>query len=570
MLTLNEFRRLFDDLRLVACRNVACDEDGLIVSVQLENLRHSCERLAAYDTFEGVLNRRGGEWYAHRLTPTCVVKIDFYDAKGANSRYGRDVVDNAFRSLAAQLVELFPSHPGEYVRHSAGSDEFFVYTATRVPAEVEAGIRALSDREPPLSVPWDFGVGLTEEEAEINLQVQRRKYRPGIVRVRFAAEELGDGANFSSISPPSKVEDVLRLFSEFQATVETRVPNSVRHKIFQSIDIVRDRTVVEVSSDPLTGLLDFADFGRFALDGTQQPKAFAHTDIEDLHEANLVYGATTVDQGLRRLASGLTHEFPAQDGYRVFRGFRGGDEFMITSLVATVAELRTKLSNYHQVDENHARLAWRFGVGCSPSAARQDLSRLCLADHDDLPAGNEFGEMDHIVYMVVRLEEPDVTRLRDYTARLTHECCGKALEDYHCSLFRFEGVNRVNDFKPGIDNVLRNLHLELRLTRLDRAAWGGTTNHIWLMVEKTPELRLFYESMLRLSSAFGVRGAYSFAHWKPHVTLLHCAESSEPFVKRPIWGEYPRLAIPVESFELTRRTRRGFTTLNRTAGFSGA
>jgi hypothetical protein len=149
----------------------------------LSGIQKNAENLALYDSITHVLNARAGKWFLSNQQLKGIAKIDIYDLRQANKVFGAAAVDLELHKLAYQFMSMFTLEGGDFLHRSPGSDEFKIFSRWKTPQEIKALlINPYIDQEMTSLLPWDFGVGLTETEAENELQKQRKTYRPLVLR----------------------------------------------------------------------------------------------------------------------------------------------------------------------------------------------------------------------------------------------------------------------------------------------------------------------------------------------------------------------------------------------------
>jgi hypothetical protein len=143
----------------------------------------NAKNLALYDSITHALNTRAGKWLVPEEQIRGMAKVDIYDLRQANKVYGASVVDSELHKLAFQFMSIFTLDKGDFVRRSPGSDEFRIFSTSKTPREMKRLLSSLYTNQALDSLlTWDFGTGLTETEAENNLQKQRKTFRPLVIR----------------------------------------------------------------------------------------------------------------------------------------------------------------------------------------------------------------------------------------------------------------------------------------------------------------------------------------------------------------------------------------------------
>jgi hypothetical protein len=149
----------------------------------LSGIQTNAQNLALYDSITFALNARAAKWFLFNQPLKGIARIDIYDLRQANKEYGASVVDLELHKLTYQLVSIFTLDQGDFVFRSPGSDEFKIFSILKTPEEIRLHLsKPYVEQEMNSLLTWDFGVGLTETEAENELQKQRRTYRPLVLR----------------------------------------------------------------------------------------------------------------------------------------------------------------------------------------------------------------------------------------------------------------------------------------------------------------------------------------------------------------------------------------------------
>ena len=124
--------------------------------------------------------------------------------------------------------------------------------------------------------------------------------------------------------------------------------------------------------DPITHAFN-TRAGEWMMPGTQL-QGMAKLDIYDLRQANKVYGISTVDSELHKLAYMLMSIFTMDEGDSVHRS-PGSDEFRIFSTSKTPQELRLILTKPYLDQETESLLSWDFGTGHTETEAENNLQK---------------------------------------------------------------------------------------------------------------------------------------------------------------------------------------------------
>ena len=168
----------------------------------------NAKNLALYDTITHALNARAGKWLVPEEQIRGMAKVDIYDLRQANKVFGALVVDAELRKLSFQFMSVFSMDTGDFVRRSPGSDEFRIFSTTKTPPELKKLLSRLYVRqERDCLLTWDFGVGLTETEAENELQKQRKKLRPIVLRQTIIESHSEIPRRIEENDPPQMSSD---------------------------------------------------------------------------------------------------------------------------------------------------------------------------------------------------------------------------------------------------------------------------------------------------------------------------------------------------------------------------
>jgi 2'-5' RNA ligase/GGDEF domain-containing protein len=124
--------------------------------------------------------------------------------------------------------------------------------------------------------------------------------------------------------------------------------------------------------DPITHAFN-TRAGEWMMPGAQL-QGMAKIDIYDLRQANKVYGISTVDSELHKLAYQLMSIFTLENGDSVHRS-PGSDEFRIFSTSKTPQELRLILTKPYLDQETESLLTWDFGTGHTETEAENNLQK---------------------------------------------------------------------------------------------------------------------------------------------------------------------------------------------------
>ncbi len=185
-------------------------------------------------------------------------------------------------------------------------------------------------------------MGLTESEAENELQKQRKTFRPVVVRQTILESH-------SEIPRQHEENDSYQSWNEFNIPYEglidtiysIKLPPKLEQQTIEQVKITRNIVESIVTRENLTGALNGLG-AKWYLDNTAI-ESVALTDMLNMHEGNTRYGSAAIDQDLRRFSNMLRKHFPKDEGFLLFRSERAGDEFKIVSRKNDSKELESKI-----------------------------------------------------------------------------------------------------------------------------------------------------------------------------------------------------------------------------------
>lgn len=516
-----------------------------ILSGILKNARN----LALYDPITHALNSRAEKW----LIPAehkGMAKVDIYDLRQANKVYGAAAVDLELHKLAFQFMFLFTSDKGDFVRRSPGSDEFRITSTARTPREIKRMLSKLyADQEQDSLLTWDFGVGMTETEAEHELQKQRRAYRPIVVRQTILE---------SHTEIPARMEEnnLHPSWHEFNMPYETlidkicllKLPVNVEQQVAEQVRVTQSVVEGIVTREPLTDTLNGLGARWYLENKTIQ--CIALTDMLNMHEGNARYGSAAIDQDLRRFSNVLVKHFPKDEGFLLFRSERAGDEFKITSTTEDLTGLEGRLRAVLEKDKGRGLLAWNYGSGGSIGEAHVDLYRNRLKETEIMNLSSSDGKS---TFIIVRPESEDylkLFKLSEDTARLIN---GAPIIDLHMTI---QAIRNVEDFpalKERLAEFARGLPpLEISVRSIARMNVHSQKGRLWLLAEKTPALEKIYNELAQLAQEMGYEAyPYASSDWLPHIKIVDMPENMSPQIKDPTFGTGRGISFTVRSFEWT-------------------
>jgi GGDEF domain-containing protein/2'-5' RNA ligase len=516
----------------------------------LAGILKNAKELVLYDSLTHALNARARKWLVPDDLIKGMAKIDIYDLRQANKVYGVAVVDQELHKLAYQFMSIFTTDKGDYVQRSPGSDEFRILSTSKPPQMIKRWLaRLYHEQESTSLLPWDFGVGLTETEAESELLKQRRTYRPVVLRqtILESHSEIPRRMeeNFSSES-----------WNEFNMPYEKLIdkickmglPATLEQQAVEQVRVTKNIVENIATKDALTGVLNGLG-AKWYLDRTQL-KSLALTDMLNMHEGNTRYGSAAIDQDLKRFANLLFKHFPKNEGYLLFRSERAGDEFKITSTRDSLAELEDRIRAVWQADLNRGLLAWNYGVGNSDGEAHIDLYRNRVKETEIMEEAIVSGKSTFIIVRPVSEDYPALFKLSEEKARVID---GTPIIDLHLTV---QAIRNVEDF-PALKQRLQEFAatlrpFEIKVGNIARMNVNNQKGRLWLLAEKNPTLENMYNDLSRIASEMGYESyPYQSQNWLPHIKIVDLPENTSPQIKDPTFGSGNGLTFTVTQFEWT-------------------
>jgi len=516
----------------------------------LSGIQKNAKNLALYDSITHALNTRAGKWLVSDEHIIGRAKIDIYDLRQANKVYGVLVVDSELHKLAFQLMSIFTLDKGNFVRRSPGSDEFRIFSTSKTPRNIKRLLSKLyDDQELDSLLTWDFGVGLTETEAENELQKQRKTFRPVVVRQTILE---------SHSEIPRRIEGN----TSYQSWYEFDMPyKRLKDKIYalelpatleqQAIEQVRiTKGIVEsiVTKDALTNTLNGLG-ANWYLNNTLI-KSMALTDMLNMHEGNTRYGSAAIDQDLKRFSNLLLKHFPKNEGYFVCRSERAGDEFKITSTQSSIPELENRLHTVWQSDLHHGLLAWNYGVGGNDGDAHVDLYRNRVKETETMEMSILSGKSTFIIVRPESEDYPGLFKLSEDKARIVD---GTPIIDLHLTVQAIRNVDDFSALKARLEAyALKLCPFEIRVSSIARMNVNNQQGRLWLLAEKTPALESMYNELSQIAHEMGCDSyPYKSENWLPHIKIVDLPENTTTQIKDPTFGVGSGIAFTVRHFEWT-------------------
>lgn len=509
----------------------------------------TARNLAIYDSITHALNTRAGKW----LVPEEIkgmAKIDIYDLRQANKVFGALTVDAELRKLAFQLMSIFTLEAGDFVRRSPGSDEFRIFSTTKTPREMKKLLSGLYSRQELDSLlTWDYGVGLTETEAENELQKQRKNFRPIVLRQTILESH-------SEIPRRIEENDSYQSWNEFNMPYENlmdkiyalELPAKLKQQAIVQVQITQNIVESIVTREDLTGSLNGLGV-KWYLDG-KVIQGIALTDMLNMHEGNARYGSSAIDQDLRRFSNILAKYFPKNEGFLVFRSERAGDEFKIASMKCDISELRNRIHAVWQDDSHHGLLVWNYGVGRNDVEAHMDLYKNRLKEIENMAASVPNGRATFIIVRPESEAYSRLFRLSEETARVSE---GTPIIDLHLTVQAIRNVDDFESLKERLDAyVKKSKPFDVVLKNIARMNVNNQQGRLWLMAERNAELEMMYDELGRIAREMGCESyPYKSQNWLPHIKIVDLPEDRSTRIKDATFGALDGITFTVNRLEWT-------------------
>ena len=516
----------------------------------LSGIQKNAENLALYDSITHALNARVGKWFLPNQPMRGVAKIDIYDMRQANKVYGTSVVDLELHKLADQFMSIFTLDKGDFVQRSPGSDEFKIFSILKPPEEI--GLLLVNpyiNQETNSLLTWDFGIGLTETEAENELQKQRRAYRPLVLRQTILESQseipvrMEQDNNYQSWNEFSRPYD--RLINKICAL---KLASTLEQQAIEQVRVTRNIVENTVTRDALTGTLNGLG-AKWYLDH-KIIQAVALTDMLNMHEGNTRYGGAAIDQDLKRFSTMVSKHFPKAEGFSLFRSERAGDEFMITSTKSMIPEVESKIRGVWQNDLHRGLLAWNFGIGLNEGEAHADLYRNRVKEIEILEVSMLSGKS---TFIIVRPESEEYSTLYQHSEQTAQVVNGTPIIDLHLTI---QAIRNVDDFaslrKRLEEYCLKLSPFKITLRNIVRMNVNNQVGRLWLLAEKNTDLENMYNDLGQIALDMGYESyPYESRNWLPHIKIVDLPEDSSTRIKDPTFGANEDITFTVRRFEWT-------------------
>jgi GGDEF domain-containing protein/2'-5' RNA ligase len=516
----------------------------------LLSIQENAKDLVLYDSITHALNGRARKWLVPDEQIKGMAKIDIYDLRQANKVYGVSVVDTELHKLAFQLMSIFTHDKGDYVQRSPGSDEFRILSTSKPPQVMKRWLSKLYiDQESTSLLPWDFGVGLTETEAENELQKQRKTFRPVVLRqtileshseIPRRIEEDNNSQSWNEFNMPyEKLIDKICTI-ELPATLEQQAVTQIR--------ITKNIVENIATKDALTGTLNGLG-AKWYLDRTVI-KSVALTDMLNMHEGNTRYGSAAIDQDLKRFSNVLFKHFPKNEGYLLFRSERAGDEFKIAATRDSIPELENRIRTIWQTDLHRGLLAWNYGVGRNEGEAHVDLYRNRVKETEIMERSIFSGKSTFIILRPESEDYPGLFKLSEEKARVVE---GTPIMDLHLTV---QAIRNVDDFaalKKRLEEYAATLcPFEIKAGNIARMNVNNQQGRLWLLAERNTFLENMYNDLGQIASEMGYDSyPYKSQNWLPHIKIVDLPENTTTRIKDPTFGTGSEITFTVRQLEWT-------------------
>ncbi|MDL1911777.1 GGDEF domain-containing protein [Chloroflexi bacterium CFX6] len=516
----------------------------------LADIQRNAKHLALYDAITHALNSRAGKWLVPADQVKGMAKVDIYDLRQANKVYGVPVVDAELHKLAYQFMSIFTLDKGDFVRRSPGSDEFRIFSTSKTPREIKRLLSKLyKNQETDSLLTWDFGVGLTETEAESELQKQRKTFRPLVLRqtileshseIPKRVEEGNSYQNWNEFNIPyERLMDTIRSLA---------LPSTLELQTLEQVRITRDIVESIVTRDALTGALNGLGAKWYLENATIQ--AMALTDMLNMHEGNNRFGSAAIDQDLKRFSNLLLRHFPKDEGFLLFRSERAGDEFKIASFRKEVAELEDRIRSVWSGDLHRGLLGWNYGVGRNDAEAHVNLYRNRLNEMESKEMSVLNGKSTFIIVRPESEDYPDLYRLSEDTA---HAVGGAPIVDLHMTLQSIRNVEDFDALRQCLEEYSRKLRpFEIKVRNIARMNVNNQQGRLWLLAERSVMLETLYNELSEIALRLGGESyPYKPQNWLPHIKIVELPEDGSTRIKDPTFGHLQEITFTVRRLEWT-------------------
>lgn len=561
MKTLIEFQAPFQEL----CRKILLLPLPLEIRSDIaqfiQTIQATGENIAANDSTTLALNRRGEQWFVPNEQVKSVAKIDLYDVRQANMVYGPNVVDRELRRLSCKLRQVFHNPISDFIRRATGSDEFKIVSIEKSVTHLAHLIQQLhnDDRSETL-IPWDFGVGTTEEQADMDLREKRKQLRPSIIRQPAMNNllEMPGGDPLLKNVVPTLIEfrQPYHLLAAWLR--QYSLPHNALQAVVEGIYNLQVHVEDEITSDDLTGVLNSIGQQWYIEEQAVKINSVALTDMANMHECNVLHGERAVDRDLQRFALVLQDTFKGKDGFWILRSQKAGDEFEILSSKASLEQLGSMMEQLHQEDIHKGLLAWYYGVGHNKTEASTKLNayqNFTARIPPMLFIRRTNTEAQNILsyYLITKPEGEDHEYFVKLAERVARACGGMPITDLHCTLQSVDGNVNLPDLCKEIRDYSQTIDVfDIEFSHTARINVDNLSSRIWLMAEKTDVLKGIYQKISYIAQKMELESyPYPVGEWRPHMKLVYLPVGTPPLQADPAFGLSMNRRIRVKSLELT-------------------
>ncbi len=516
----------------------------------LAGIQKAAANLALYDPITHALNTRAGEWVVPNEHIDGMAKVDIYDLRQANKVFGVSVVDTELHKLAYQFMSIFSLDKGDFVLRSPGSDEFRILSTSKTPQEIRLLLtKSYLDQEMDSLLTWDFGTGLTETEAETNLQKQRKTFRPIVIRqtileshseIPRLVEENNSHQSWNEFNMPyERLTDTI---------CSLELPVKLERQTIEQVETVKNIVENIVTKEALTGTLN-ALGAKWRLDKSII-LSVALTDMLDMHEGNTRYGSVAIDQDLKRFSNMLSEHFPKNEGFLLFRSERAGDEFKIISTKNSARQLEDRIRTVWEDDLHRGLLLWNYGVGKSDSEAHMDLYRNRVKEIENMEVSISNGKS---TFIILRPESEDYSSLFKRSEEAARLINGTPIIDLHLTVQAIRNVEDFASLKKRLEEYCLKLRpFEITVKNIARMNVNNQQGRLWMLAEKTPALENLYNDLGNMAREMGCDGyPYKSENWLPHIKIVDLPENTSTQIKDPTFAAGQGITFTVRHFEWT-------------------
>ncbi len=396
---------------------------------------------------------------------------------------------------------------------------------------------------------WDFGVGLTETEAENELQKQRKNFRPVVVRQTVLESH-------SEIPRHLEENDSYQSWNEFNMPYEGLIdtiysivlPVKLEQQTIEQVKITRNIVESIITKETLTSALN--GLGAHWYLNNTVIQSVALTDMLNMHEGNTRYGSAAIDQDLKRFSNMLLKCFPKDEGFLVFRSERAGDEFKIVSRKYDTAELEGKIQAAWRNDLYRGLLEWNYGVGKNDAEAHVDLYRNRVKDTENM---NNLTSIGKSTFIIVRPESEEYSKLFAFSEEKARVVNGTPIIDLHLTIQAIRNVEDFASLKKRLEEYAQKIcPFEICVRNIARMNVNNQQGRLWLLAEKNPALEMIYNTLGKIASEMGCESyPYKAENWLPHIKIVDLPENTSTQIKDPTFGVGNGVTFTIRHFEWT-------------------